>query len=94
MEQETNNIEITEEEIIAEVMKILSHDEISDNEITIKMFMEQTGMSERPSYSVLNRQVKAGVLKVRKVNLDGHVVNAYSPALAGGWVEVLTKLKE
>ena len=93
MEETTHGSEITENELLDEVMTLMVARTLGPDEITTKMFMRKMDISQRTAYNTLEKHVAAGILKSRKVYHEGHEVNAYSPA-HGGWQEVLEALQE
>lgn len=84
---------ITEEEIISEVLTLMARRGLQPDEITVDMFMEKSSVGRRAAYLQLEKYIDAGLLKMRKVYHDGHEMNAYSPAIDGGWAAVLATLK-
>jgi DNA-binding Lrp family transcriptional regulator len=84
--------EFTEYELMDEVMDALAIPMVEEGELTSKMLQDKTGMSERVANNRLEGLVKKGILKKRRVVVEGHSCNAYFPA-EGGWASVLEKLK-
>jgi hypothetical protein len=85
MEQETVDNPITEQEMIDEAMRLMAPQRMSPDEITVAMFMEIADISRRTALNRLNSYVERGLLNARAVLHEGREVNAYSPAIEGGW---------
>lgn len=52
---------------------------LRDGEMTITMFVEKTGLKNRPARERLESLVKAGKLSKRFANIDGHRTAIYFP---------------
>lgn len=94
MEKQTVNSDITETDLIYAAMELMVLHAIKEDEITTKMFEQRMNISYRSAYSILEKLVTDGILKSRKIQHDGHNVNAYSPAIKGGWAAVLKFLQK
>lgn len=94
MEEQLANI--TEQDLMREFMGLVVESRtIHPNEITTKNFSEQMNLTMPCASHLLENLRQQKILKIRKVQLDSHVVNAYSP-YSGTWKDVIgmIKLKE
>jgi len=62
---------MTENELLAELLRELYVPEIEPNEITTKMLAEKLNITNRAAYSKLMEMVEAGRLKKRYVKVNG-----------------------
>jgi len=83
--------EITNLDLMREFIK-LTDNEIKPGEISVAMFMEEGYTRNRARYT-LSKYRELGVLKTRKVLVDGKSVNAYSPK-EGTWKDVVERMKQ
>lgn len=92
-ERFTNDIDITEADIIRNALEIADGFEIRDNEVTTVMVSEMLDVSRRRAYDILQGLVAQGHLTRRAIKTNsGGKPFAYAPV--GSWKEVLEALKE
>ena len=92
MEENIENMDdVTELDLMKEFMK-LTDKPLQPNELTVRMFMDHMDINRNKARYMLAKYEEKGVLKSRKVIMNGTSVNAYSPA-DGTWKDAVEKLK-
>lgn len=72
---------LTENELLAELVRELTVPPIEPDEVTCKMIQDGTGLSDNKAMSFLKDKVAAGELTTRNVRLpNGRVVMAFRKA--------------
>lgn len=93
-EQETTDIDITEEEMMLEAVQIMKPKVRKPGQLTVSIFCEKTGLSRRGAMGKLDAFVNDGVLSKSTVFEDGHQINVYEPNVDGGWKDVIRMILE
>lgn len=86
--------DISEQDLMKEFMSIVTESiTIRPNEITVKTLDEYMNLAKPNAEYILRKLELQNLLKVRKILIDGHVVNAYSPC-SGTWQDVIGAIKQ
>ena len=67
------------EKLMAQMGELITT-KIQPHEFTSEDFYEKYKMHPRTAQDFLSKQVKKGILKMRKISHNGHSTNAYSDA--------------
>jgi hypothetical protein len=84
--------DITELDLIKEFIK-LTDKPLRSNELTVRRFMEYADVERNRARYVLAKYEEMGLLKMRKVVINGAALNAYSPA-KGTWKDLVESMKK
>lgn len=93
-EKITTDIDVTEEDLMLRATTLLAAKEKEPDELTSRIVAGITGMSVRTALCKLQELERDGILKSRKIIEDGHPMNAYAPAIDGGWEAVMKVFEE
>lgn len=93
MEENVNkNMEdVTELDLMKEFMR-LTDKPLQENELTVNMYKDYMDVTRNRARYLLARYEQMGLLKLRKVTINGTAMNAYSPA-EGTWQELVRRMK-
>lgn len=93
MEEDVNrNMEnITELDLMKEFMRLTDRP-LQENELTVNMYKDYMDVTRNRARYLLARYEQMGLLKLRKVIINGTAMNAYSPA-EGTWQELVERMK-
>ena len=84
---------ISEQDLIREFMDItIESQTIRPNELTVKALSDYMKISESSAKWLLRKLISEKLLRVRKVLVNSHIVNAYSP-YSGKWEDVINAIK-
>lgn len=90
----TTDIDVTEENLMLRAASLLAMKDRKPDELTSRIVAGVTGMSVRTALCKLQELERDGILKSRKIIEDGHPMNAYVPAIDGGWEAVMEVFEE
>lgn len=91
MEETTNEIEITEEEMMA-VARAMAHQTREPGEMTAAILSRQSGMTRELALIRLNHLYEDGLLEKREVVDSKHRCHAYKPTPGHTWAEILEEV--
>lgn len=84
---------ISEQDLIREFMNIaIESQTLQPNETTVKAVSEYMDISEASATWLLKKLVQQKILKIRKINMNAHIINAYSPR-NGSWEDAIESFK-
>lgn len=90
----TTDVDVTEEDLMFQAAGLLTVKRKEPDELTSRILANSTGMSIRVALNKLQELEQEGILVSRKIIEDGHNMNAYVPAIEGGWEAVMKVFEE
>jgi orotate phosphoribosyltransferase-like protein len=84
--------DVTELDLMKEFMR-LADKPLQEYELTVNMYKDYMNVSRNKARHLLYKYEQMGLLKKRKVTINGSAMNAYTPA-EGSWQELIDKMKD
>ena len=91
MEKNVDMENVTELDLMKEFMH-LADKPLQEDELTVNMYRDYMGVDRNRARYLLSKYEQMGMLKSRKVAINGTAVNAYSPA-DGTWKDLVQRMK-
>lgn len=88
------DVEVTEEDLMLQAASLLAAKRKEPNELTSRILADAAGISIRVALTKLQELEQDGILVSRKIIESGHTMNAYVPAIEGGWEAVMKVFEE
>lgn len=83
--------DVTELDLMKEFMR-LTDEPLREDELTVNMYRDYMDVTRNRARYLLARYEQMGLLKLRKVSINGTAMNAYSPA-EGTWQDLVKRMK-
>lgn len=93
MEKFTEEIDVTQEDLMREAIANIIAGTRQPNEVTTTMVRKWfPGLGIKQAFNKLEQLCDLGLLKKRRIIEDGHTCNAYAP-VDGDWSDIVDQLK-